>query len=237
MAKASAVIVLEQRLVKSAVWLSLSGTAKSVYLLFRTKCRVGKPPGKPGKRDWMILNNGELVFTYREALSKYGTTASRFRRALDELIEKGFIDVEAAGMGVHKVTTLYAISERWRDYGTPAFRPAKRPTPSIRNPGFKRGNKLWRRASKKNASVENAHGAVRDNESAEVVTVQADVHGDKETFFAQGAEKQAISRQLAREDCPNCRRAQKRHRSIGSQSLWGWPWRGSTGAESFRVMK
>jgi hypothetical protein len=182
MAKESTVIVLEQRLVKSAVWLSLSGTAKAVYLLFRTKCKVGRPPGKPGKRGWMILNNGELVFTYREAWRKYAITASRFRRAIDELIEKGFIDVEATGMGVHKVTTLYAVSERWRDYGTPAFRQAKRPGQSISNPGFKPGNRLWQMACKKNASVESAHGAVREDASAEVITMQANAHSDPEPF-------------------------------------------------------
>jgi hypothetical protein len=171
------VIVLDQRLVKSTVWLALSGTAKGVYLLFRAKCKMGRPPGKPGKRDWMILNNGELVFTYREAWGKYGITASRFRRALDELIEKGFIDVEGSGMGVQKVTTLYAISDRWRDFGTPAFRKAKRPEPSIRNPGFKRGNKLWQRPPQEKASVENAHGAGRENEHGEAVTVCEDTHG------------------------------------------------------------
>ena len=171
MGRENSVIVLEQRLVKSGAWLSLSGTAKAVYLLFRTKLKVGRPPGKPGKRDWTILNNGELVFTYREAWSRYAITASRFRRALDELISKGFIDVEATGMGVQKVATFYAVSDRWRNYGTPAFRGAKRPEPSIANPGFKRGNKLWRMAPKKRASVENAHGAMRENEHGEVVTM------------------------------------------------------------------
>ncbi|MBN1506010.1 MAG: hypothetical protein JW955_04145 [Sedimentisphaerales bacterium] len=47
MAKQSTVIVLEVRLVKSPVWLLLSGRAKTAYLLFRTKCQMGKPPGKP----------------------------------------------------------------------------------------------------------------------------------------------------------------------------------------------
>ena len=180
MSSKGSVIVLELRLVKSAVWLSLSGTAKAVYLLFRTKCRMGRPPGKRGKRDWIILNNGELVFTYREAWTKYGITASRFRRALDELIEKGFINVQATGMGVHKVTTFYGVSERWRDYGTPAFRKAKRPKGSIANPGFKPGNKLWRAVSKKNASVENEHGAVRENANDEEHAMHTSVHGDRE---------------------------------------------------------
>jgi len=197
MAKQNTVIVLEQRLVKSAVWISLSATAKAVYLLFRTKCKMGRPPGKPGKRDWAILNNGELVFTYREAQRKYGITASRFRRALDELIEKGFIDVDATGMGVHKVTTLYGISDRWRGYGTPTFRQAKRPVPSIKNPGFKRGNELWRMASKKNASVESAHGVVRENASAGEVTVHTNAHGGAEAVSRKGLKDRELSPKVA----------------------------------------
>jgi hypothetical protein len=196
-AKQGAVIVLEQRLVKSPVWLSLSGTAKTVYLLFRTKCKMGRPPGKPGKRDWTILNNGELVFTYREASSKYEITASRFRRALDELIGRGFIDVEATGMGVQKVTTVYAVSDRWRDYGTPAFRAAKRPQPSIANPGFKRGNKLWQKMTKKKASVENVHGAVHENEHGEQMTVQMNAHGEKQAVSRKSLKDKQLSCEVA----------------------------------------
>ncbi len=42
MAKTNSVIVLEVRLVTSAAWLSLSGVAKVVQLLFRTKCKMGR---------------------------------------------------------------------------------------------------------------------------------------------------------------------------------------------------
>jgi hypothetical protein len=197
MVKQSTVIVLEIRLLKSAVWISLSGTAKAVYLLFRTKCRMGRPPGKPGKRSWTILNNGELVFTYREAARKYGITASRFRRALDELIEKGFIDVEATGMGVHRVTTQYAVSDHWRDYGTPAFCQASRPEPSIRNPGFKPGNMLWRIGAKKKSSVESEHGAVRENEHGEAVTVCESAHGERDAVSRKCRNRKQLSCEIA----------------------------------------
>lgn len=196
MAKQSDVIVLKMCLVKSPVWFSLGGIAKAVYLLFRTKCRMGRPPGKPGKRKWIILNNGELVFTYREAKSKYKITASRFRRALDELIEKGFIDVEATGMGVHKVATEYAISDRWRDFGTPAFRQAKRPAPSIKNPGFKRGNKLHLR---KKTSVVCEHGTVCKSEHGDGLTVCENTHGDN---MADSTQEPRVAAVIVR-DCPD----------------------------------
>jgi len=173
------VIVLERFLVESEAWLSLSGAAMKVFLLFRTKCRMEKARGKPGKRGPVIINNGQIVFTYREARKKYGVSPSRFRRAIDELLAKGFIEIADTGMGVHKVATYYAISERWRDYGTSGFKEVKRPRPKIANPGFKPGNTKWKKAPKKKSSVENAHGAVRTVEHGEVLAMHTDAHGQK----------------------------------------------------------
>ena len=42
-------------------------------------------------------------------------------------IEYGFIDVAETSAGLHPAPTLYAISERWRAYGTPEFVPRLRP--------------------------------------------------------------------------------------------------------------
>lgn len=183
MAKDSGLIVLEKRLVKSRAWLSLTGAATQVFLLFRTKCQVSKRYGKPGRHDRVILNNGEIEFTYLEAEKKYGISKDRFARALDQLIDRGFIDVKATGMGVHKVKSWYAISTRWRDYGTPAFCEAKRPKPSIRNAGFKRGNQLGRMARRKKSSGENPRGAVRENARGETMTVREDARGDGEPIL------------------------------------------------------
>lgn len=188
MAKQNTVIVLEQRLVKSRAWLSLSGAATQVYLIFRTKCQISKGYGKPGRHDRVIVNNGTIEFTYLEAEKKYGISKHRFMRALDQLIDRGFIDVKATGMGVHKVKTWYAIGDRWRDYGTLAFCEAKRPEPSIANPGFRRGNKFWRMASKKKTSVESAHGAVHENEHGEAVAVQTNAHGNGEMVSRKSRE-------------------------------------------------
>ena len=178
----SKVIVLEQNLVKSDAWLSLSGTAIIVYLIFRTKCQIDKLQGKPGKGRRIILNNGEIVFTFTEAKKKYGISRTRFRRALRELVAKGFIDIAHTGMGVHKVATWYAISERWRDYGTPGFKEVKWPKPNIANPGFKRGNKLWQKARKKKSSAKNAHDAVCDSDHGELLAMRTNEHGQKITI-------------------------------------------------------
>jgi len=168
----SSVIVIEQRMIRSKVWLSLSKTALLVYLLFRCKCQIAKKCRRSTKRSEglmeRILNNGEIVFTYAEAKRLYGITAPRFVRALDELITKGFINIAATGMGVHKMTSLYAISERWQFFGTSDFQTAKRPKTLIANSGFK----------KKSSNVF-VSGAAHKNVSGEVLAAHKNVSGGK----------------------------------------------------------
>lgn len=83
--------------------------------------------GHVRKREaWTVANNGEITFTYQEAKSKHGLNPQTFSKAIEELVAKGFIDIERPGTGVGKVPTLFAISERWRKYGTTEFKSVKR---------------------------------------------------------------------------------------------------------------
>lgn len=141
------VIVLDQQLVKSGAWLRLTGAAPQVYLVFRCKCQIKTLKGKPGKGRRVIANNGQIVFTYSEAEKQYGLTKPRFMRAIDQLVEYGFIDIAATGCGHRKMTTMYSISDRWRQYRTAAFVNAKRKR-STANPGFQKGHKLWKQKEK-----------------------------------------------------------------------------------------
>lgn len=176
------VIVLEQTMVKSRVWLSLSGTAIQVYLLLRCKCQFAKRSKRPGKRSEdllsLIVNNGDLVFTYQEAKRLYGITAGRFRRAIDELIEKGFLDIAEMGMGLYGMPTRYGISDRWRDYGTPSYRQVRRPERSIKC-GFRKGNTLWQKAQREKSTAICAHGAMHKNAHSDILAMRTDAHGQK----------------------------------------------------------
>lgn len=171
----SGVIVLEQRMVRSAVWLSLSALAMQVYLLFRCKCQIAKRCHRPGKRseDFMgrLLNNGELVFTYQEAKRLYGITAGRFSRTIDELVEKGLLDITETGLGLYKMTTHYAISTRWHYWGTQNFESAKRPESSIKGCGFRKGNKLGQKFGTLKSSAAHGHGSI--------LAMSTDRHGQK----------------------------------------------------------
>lgn len=193
MRKPSSVIVLEIGLVTSSAWLSLSGAAVHVYLIFRTKCQISKRIGKPGRHERVIVNNGTIEFTYLEAEKKYGISKDRFTRALDQLIDRGFIDVRGSGMGVHKVKTWYAISDRWRDHGTPAFCAVTRPGPNISNQGFRKGNQLWRRAARGFPSGEFTRDSTREKPRGDEKAMRKNRRGDTDPFLMQDPERQGVT--------------------------------------------
>jgi hypothetical protein len=139
-AKRNDVTVIKQALFKSKVWFSLTGISTQVFLIFMTKRRMEERTfGK--KKRWVCVNERELIFTYREAQDKYGITEPRFCRAIDMLVDRGFLDIAKPGTGTGKarVATEYALSERWRDYGKEDFQQITRPKVKV---GFCRTREL-----------------------------------------------------------------------------------------------
>ena len=97
--------------------------------------------GRMGKERWVIKNNGNIVFPYAEAENKFGITRPRFQRAIDQLVEHGFIDIVHSGGGMLRDISKYAISTRWMDYGTSKFIEKQRPK-DTRGLGFKKKEAL-----------------------------------------------------------------------------------------------
>ena len=115
-------IVFERQLLNSSAFIKLPGTASKVLFWFLARRQYVSGKVK-GSKEWTNYNNGEIVFSYAEAIDKdkFKLTRPRFRRALDNLIKFGFIDINHHGGGMFKDMTTYYISDRWRDYGTPEF--------------------------------------------------------------------------------------------------------------------
>lgn len=105
--EARRLVCFERDLISSSAYIELSGKAPQLLALFYARRQM-----EEGK----ILNNGRIRFTYAEAEKKHGISKDQFRRARDQLIEKGFINIAQ-----NTSPTLYAISKRWRKYGTPKF--------------------------------------------------------------------------------------------------------------------
>lgn len=120
-------IWIDKDLLRSSAFRSLKRWSIIVYLDFLRKRQM--EPVKRSKRsdDWIIKNNGEIVYPYSEAEHK-GIGRREFRDAIDELIEKGFLDIAHQGSGGRSGDmTMYFVDVRWKDYGTSSFRPAKNP--------------------------------------------------------------------------------------------------------------
>jgi hypothetical protein len=99
------------------------------------------------EKGYVVANNGEITFTYKEARDKYGLSAGQFKRAIDDLVRVGFIDVTKSGYGLHKDVSLYSLSDRWRSFGTPEFKEKARDK-RMQDIGFKPGNRLGRNSHK-----------------------------------------------------------------------------------------
>ncbi|MFC1890926.1 hypothetical protein ACFLZT_00870 [Thermodesulfobacteriota bacterium] len=148
----SDIIVLERELIKSEAFRSLTAIAIIVYLDFRMKC-VGKhsSPRQGRKKEFVILNNGQIEYCFSEALKK-GITRTRFNRALKALVEKGFIDISHLGMGGTKGDkNKYAISDRWKHWGTARFEKVTKEKDTREGRGFA---VYWR---KKKSIIDNAN--------------------------------------------------------------------------------
>ena len=163
---------ISKKMIKSNAWFDLKTSAAcQVYMIFLTKCKTEKVKALPMRPEqkWIIANNGVIQFTYREALKKWGIKDKRFIKAIDELIRVGLIDIIRTGSGLHKDVTLYAISERWKKFGTDKFVSKERPKRKTHY-GFAKGNKLGRNTKSKQSqhssvTVDQQLSATVDTES------------------------------------------------------------------------
>jgi len=117
-------IWIEREMILSPAFRKLNGRAMEVLLLFFYR-RQWSRPSRKGK--WYTTNNGEIVFPYKEAKKRFKIPKSSFARAIDKLMEHGFIDIAHLGGGLIGDCTRYSISGRWRKYGTDSFVQKKRP--------------------------------------------------------------------------------------------------------------
>ena len=99
----------------------LSAKASWVLLRFLQKRKWVYPRRSGTMKRKPIYDNTGIVFTYAEA-NHFGISTSTFHTITKTLVRLGFIDVEHQGGAYGQDYSRYAISDRWRRYGTPEFR-------------------------------------------------------------------------------------------------------------------
>ena len=113
---------IKRDILESDAYWDLTGAAPQVYMVFRMKCVFAdRTIGK--RKERIIVNNGEITYTYLEALNNHWIPKSNFLRARDQLIKVGLIEIAEDG-GCHH-TTKYSISNNWRNYPEQTFERSK----------------------------------------------------------------------------------------------------------------
>ena len=131
-------IWVAREMITSQAYLTLPGTAAKVLMWFLARRQYSKYERKDSVH-WVNHNNGDIFFTYAEAQRKFGLNSTTFRRAIDNLIKFGFIDINHHGGGMVNDATTYYISDRWRDYGTDEYKEERR-RKDTRGLGFTKKN-------------------------------------------------------------------------------------------------
>ena len=154
--KSSDVMFIPRRMHRSPAFRKL--TAKQVFILLeffyrRKLVEIGR------KKKWVIENNGEIVFTYSEAEEKFKIPRSTFKRAIDQLVGLGFIDITHHGGGMLKDCSKYGISERWEQYGKEEFieKPRQKDTRKL---GFTKKN--WEEKTGRKRKLKSKASITRD---------------------------------------------------------------------------
>lgn len=111
-------------LLNSPAWRSLRGTAPHILLHFYQRRKM-EPKKRKCRDERKCKNARALQFTYAEAKAM-GFTEHEFRKAIDSLISRGFIDIVEYGGGTEHKKNIYGISERWIRYGEIDFVTVKR---------------------------------------------------------------------------------------------------------------
>jgi hypothetical protein len=112
----------------SKAFVNLKGVSVKVLLAFLLK----KPMEKINS-DWVEKKEGrEISISYTEAKKFLKLTGTRFTRAIDDLIDKGFIELKYQGGGAEGDCSLYVLSDKWLNYGGKNFRVMPRPKKGLR---------------------------------------------------------------------------------------------------------
>jgi hypothetical protein len=103
---------IQREMLESEAYLSLKGFAPQLLTLILLK-RQFINHGHKGKQKRVCVNCNKLNITYAEFKNKYGVTQPRMTRAIDQLLEKGFLSIIYPGGTYRQDKAVYALSDNW----------------------------------------------------------------------------------------------------------------------------
>ena len=103
----------EREMFESRAYISLKGFAPQLLVLILGKRQFIKH-GKKGREKRICTNCDRINITYAEFSNKYGITQPRLTRAIDQLLEKGFLSIVNAGGTYRQDKAVYSLSDNWQ---------------------------------------------------------------------------------------------------------------------------
>jgi len=129
-----------KRMLRCKAFVKLTGAAKQIllelYMRLKTNA-IGKGKGK----KFFAENNGELVLSYKSITGQYGYSSATISKAIDQLVDYGFIEIAELGCGVKRQSHKIALITNWQNYGTESFFKGKGKADEPVNGGFKKRKK------------------------------------------------------------------------------------------------
>lgn len=117
-------LYVDKELLKSKAFRELSKTKYAYLVLFefniRAKRGLKNPKKKKNTKNYILENNGQLRFSYTEA-EDIGISRPQFAKIIKLLVGVGFLDRRKRGGNLDGDHSLYAISDRWKMFGTHRF--------------------------------------------------------------------------------------------------------------------
>jgi hypothetical protein len=108
---------LDSELMDSRAFVSLGPAAHKVYLGLRRRWIVRPKRRKQGIQQYQGINDRELIYTYIEIQKEWEIKSkSTVVKAIDELVDKGLIDIVRQGAGTFRQTSIYGLSDRWQKW-------------------------------------------------------------------------------------------------------------------------
>ena len=111
-------IWIDREMFQSKAFIELKGFAPQLLVLVLGKRQYEKV-GRRGKERWILTNGDKINITYTEFSNKKkfggkkGITQPRLTRAIDQLLEKGFISIILPGGTYRHEKAVYALSDSW----------------------------------------------------------------------------------------------------------------------------
>lgn len=130
------------------------GPALKVLNWFHEKVRFTVDKKRRGKNRYLMVQEGEISFTYEEAALR-GLTSQKFSRALKELHRFGFIDVKKPGSGLKGDFTIFTMSQRWRGFANSEYQHKEWPKSVYDGDFGYRGYHRKRKLSSENSPLDN----------------------------------------------------------------------------------